>query len=258
MGSQILVAGIKKIVELAIEINTELGNNQVCVFDMGGGMPVNYGSDAWHTDKVPSFHAYAAALRESVPQLFPGTPGSPFRRVVTEFGQSLQAKAGWLASRVQYTKPLPDNKGQIAVILFGADACMRQCYTKDHTRRVELFDGKTMRRKVVTAECPEGDLHVAGPLCFEGDHLAKDLRAPSMSRDDIVVLREAGANTLSLFSRHCQRQVPAVYGYKWRMESEGEVEIQEWITLKHSEDLDSCSKHWGWNPSKRALIRNGP
>jgi len=254
MGVKVLVAGVKKAVDLALELNKALGKDQVRVLDMGGGMPVNYGSEAWHTEKVPSFLEYATALRKDVLALFPGTPGCPFRRVVTEFGQSLNAKSGWAASRIEYTKPLPAEEGQIVVIHFGADICLRQCYTKDHKRRLEYFDGKTMTHKVESPESPIGSLHVAGPLCFEGDHLTRDARAPRLIQGDIVVLREAGANTLSLFSRHCQRQVPAAYGYRLRRDSET-VEVTEWQILKRSEDLAGCSRHWGVEPeSKRARV----
>mmetsp|Transcript_28971 Transcript_28971/g.96463 ORF Transcript_28971/g.96463 Transcript_28971/m.96463 type:complete len:477 (+) Transcript_28971:124-1554(+) len=249
MGEKVLVAGVKKAVEFALEVNKFLGRDQVNVFDMGGGMPVNYGSDAWHTEKVPSFHKYAAALRRDVPALFPGSVGCPFKRVVTEFGQSLNAKSGWLASRIEYTKPLPNDEGQKITIHFGADTCMRQCYTKEHTRRLEFFDGTTKRPKQASAERPVGTLHVAGPLCFEGDHLTRDARAPRLSRGDIVVLREAGANTLSLFSRHCSRQVPAVYGYRLNLGSPSEV--IDWQLIKPSEDSEAASRHWGWEPDAK-------
>mmetsp|Transcript_77497 Transcript_77497/g.153726 ORF Transcript_77497/g.153726 Transcript_77497/m.153726 type:complete len:255 (+) Transcript_77497:2-766(+) len=117
MGVKVLTAGVKKATELALEINARLGRCQIEVLDMGGGMPVNYTTESWESEKVPSFRAYADALRAEVPMLFPGNPCSPFRRVVTEFGQSLNAKAGWLASRIEYTKPAPDD-GQIGIIPF--------------------------------------------------------------------------------------------------------------------------------------------
>jgi len=251
MGVKVLVAGVKKAVELATEVNKTLGRNQVCVLDMGGGMPVNYSSEAWHTDKVPSFYEYATALRKDIPLLFQDSPGCPFQRVITEFGQSLNAKSGWAASRIEYTKPLPSDSGQIVVIHLGADVCMRQCYTKDHKRRLEFFDGRTMKHKEASKECPIGALHVAGPLCFEGDHLTRDARAPLLSRGDIVVIREAGANTLSLFSRHCQRQVPPAYGYRLRSRDSAAVEVVDFVVLKPSEDLVGCSRHWGWEPLKK-------
>lgn len=255
MGVQVLVAGVRRIVELALELNASLGQQQVCVLDMGGGMPVNYSSEAWHSEKVPSFQQYAEALRAEVPILLSGSQG-PFRRVITEFGQSLNAKAGWLASRIEYTKPIPGDLGQIVIIHFGADVCVRQCYTTEHKRRLEFYDGVSLAPKQTSAKHPLVKLHVAGPLCFQGDHLTKDAEAPRMSRGDVVVLRDAGANTLSLFSRHCLRQVPAAYGYRTRCGTGG-VEVVEWCLLKPSEDMEGCSLHWGLQLDGSASVVDG-
>merc|ERR1712190_583551 len=89
---------------------------------------------------------------------------------------------------------------------------------------------RTQSARGWSPECPVGTLHVAGPLCFEGDHLTRDAKAPRLSQGDIVVIREAGANTLSLFSRHCQRQVPPAYGYRLRRDS-GIVEVSDFQVL---------------------------
>jgi len=247
MGVKILTAGVRRMVELALEVNAHLGRDQVQVLDIGGGMPVNYASEAWHTTEFPSFGEYAEALRREVPALFPGSQGSPFKQVITEFGQSMHAKAGWLASRIEYTKPLHNNEGQVVIIHFGADICPRQCYTSDHERRLEFYDGERLAPKQPSDACPLGRVHVAGPLCFQGDHLTKSAEAPRLRRGDVVVLREAGANTMSLFSRHCLRQVPAAYGYRTSPGDAG-PEVTEWVLLKPSEDLETCSRHWGWEP----------
>jgi len=244
MGVKVLTAGVKKATELALEINARLGRCQVDVLDMGGGMPVNYKSESWESEKVPSFHAYAAALRSEVPMLFPENPGSPFRRVVTEFGQSLNAKSGWLASRIEYTKPA-SNDGQIVLIHFGADMCVRQCYTKEHERRLEFYDAQGVQLSEPSTDRPLAKVHVAGPLCFQGDFLTHDAEAPRLQQGDIVVLRDAGANTMSLFSRHCMRQVPAAYGYRTTVDEKGKVEITDWQVLKKAEDLEGGSRHWG-------------
>mmetsp|Transcript_48535 Transcript_48535/g.138731 ORF Transcript_48535/g.138731 Transcript_48535/m.138731 type:complete len:484 (-) Transcript_48535:432-1883(-) len=243
MGARILAAGVRTAVELALEINANAGRAQVQTLDMGGGVPVNYGSEEWHSSSVPSFREYAEVLRAEVPALFPGHAQCPFLRVITEFGQSLNAKSGWLASRVEYTKPLPGSDGQIVLIHFGADLCPRQCYTTDHNRRIEFYDGQTMELKELSAESPLSKVRVAGPLCFQGDFLTTGAEAPRLRRGDIVVLREAGANTMSLFSRHCLRQGPAAYGYR-SVGSSGGVEATEWRLLKRAEDPEGCSQHW--------------
>lgn len=248
MGVKILVDGVAVAVEFAEEVNRHIGKQQVVVLDMGGGMAVNYSSEDWHTEQAPSFHAYAAALRARVPQLFPGHPSSPFRKVITEFGQSLNAKSGWFCSRVEYMKPIPE--GHVAVIHFGAETCLRQAYTSQHKRRLEFFDGTTCLPKKATSEVVETKVHVAGPLCFQGDFLTKDAHVAGLKKDDFVVMREAGSNCLSLFSRHCSRQAPPVYGYK----TNGKGEIREWRILKPIESFEQISIFWGSSPSKRQRI----
>ena len=58
--------------------------------DIGGGLPVNYASDA----QSPAYAEYARLLAQTVPGLFDGRYG-----LVTEFGRSLLAKQGVLMAR---------------------------------------------------------------------------------------------------------------------------------------------------------------
>jgi diaminopimelate decarboxylase len=50
-------------------------------------------------------------------------------------------------------------------------------------------------------------------LCFGGDILAHDVPLPPVEVGDFVVIRDCGAYTLSMWSRHCSRGIPAVIGY---------------------------------------------
>ena len=74
---------------------------RVTLLDIGGGMPVDYGSDAPDAAEperiTPS--RYRAALQAEAPELFDGRYS-----LVTEFGRSASAKAGYMISRVEYTK----------------------------------------------------------------------------------------------------------------------------------------------------------
>lgn len=51
---------------------------------------------------------------------------------------------------------------------------------------------------------------IVGPLCFSGDVLAEQVTTPTVERGDYLVLHDTGANTLSLFSKHCSRLSPRV------------------------------------------------
>mmetsp|Transcript_16242 Transcript_16242/g.37429 ORF Transcript_16242/g.37429 Transcript_16242/m.37429 type:complete len:475 (+) Transcript_16242:85-1509(+) len=236
MALQTLVSGVQAAIAVAKQVNDRLGRRQITVLDIGGGLPANYLSDDVATDSCPSFADYAEALRKECPGLLAADDERIFDRVVTEFGQSLNAKGGFLASRVEYTKLTSSGEAQVNVIHFGADTCVRQFYTKDHKRRLEFYDGTTCEVK----DGPAQRQHVAGPLCFQGDML-KDVNLPSVVVDDFVVMREAGANTLSIFSRHCARQAPKVLGYR-RGESTAEAQL---CVLKDAEDFTDLVRFWG-------------
>jgi len=116
LGLGIMVDAIKKVAAFAQEVNDNAtgklelpcttfvaadGANmsplgpQITVFDIGGGLSVNFKSD----EISPTFAEYSAALQTQVPMLFDGSCS-----VITEFGRCIVAKAGIFLSRVEYTK----------------------------------------------------------------------------------------------------------------------------------------------------------
>ena len=90
----------------------------------------------------------------------------------------------------------------------------RQCYRPDlasNRNRVSAYDGSGA--PIGTRRGPEVVQHVAGPLCFAGDYPRRHVRLPPLEAGDWLVFHDAGANSLSLWSRHCSRLVPPVYSY---------------------------------------------
>jgi len=233
MGVTLLTAGIKVAVGLAKEINKLIAKQQVTSIDIGGGLPANYKGDEWASEIVPLFKEYAEHLRKEIPELFSGE-----FTVFTEFGQSLNAKCGFLASRIEWIKG--SDAKPINIIHFGADVCVRQVYTKDHNRRLEAYrcDGSRFPddHKMVEQD-------VGGPLCFQGDFVGKDVELPEgLKSGDIIIMKEGGANTLSIYSRHCSRLCPPVYGYRWH---EYGTVVGEIIELKAREKIEELSNFWG-------------
>ena len=90
LSLDVMVDAINKVAAFAKEVGP-----QVTVFDIGGGLSVNFKSD----EISPTFAEYSAALHAQVPSLFDGS-----YTVITEFGRSIVAKSGVLLSRVEYTK----------------------------------------------------------------------------------------------------------------------------------------------------------
>lgn len=208
IGSQgcpvpLIIEGIRKVLDFAIDVNEQLkkqpAKKLIETFDLGGGLPVSY-----HADKVPvSMEAYHALLIEHCKELFTGE-----FRLITEFGRYIHANTGWVASRVEYVKK--ENGYNIIMTHAGADLFLRECYNpKDWYHQISVADKDgnlkdgTVKNKYI----------IAGPLCFGGDIIARDILLPEVTEGDYILIHDAGAYTLSMWSRYNSRQIPKVIGY---------------------------------------------
>jgi diaminopimelate decarboxylase len=194
---ELMTAGIRKVVDLAEEINSAAGRQQIEIIDIGGGLPVNFDGD----EIRPTFADYAGALRQQVPELFSGK-----YVVKTEFGRSIIAKNGFIATRVEYTK----NTGgrQIAISHAGAQIATRTVFMPDFWKiRLSVFD-PTGRAKTGNEVVQD----VAGPLCFAGDVIGRGQTLPLIEPGDYVVLNDTGAYYFSNPFYYNALTAPAVYG----------------------------------------------
>ncbi len=117
MPLEMMARGVEATYELAEEINGRAGRRQVDTIDIGGGLPVNFGSD----EESPTHAQYARRLKARVPGLLDGRYG-----LVTEFGRSLLAKHGTLLARVEYAKEAGGRP--IAVTHAGVQVATRTVY----------------------------------------------------------------------------------------------------------------------------------
>lgn len=234
VGSQgcplsMLAEGVKIAADLADEIDVQAGYDQVHILDIGGGLPVNF-DDATTT---PTWFDYAAAIREVDSTVL--TKKS--RKVFTEFGRAIDAKVGWLASEIEYVK-LAGPKKKVAIIHAGSDFFVRECYApEDFEKRLSAFkaDGTVLPPSSQVFD-------VAGPLCFGGDKVRRNIEFADVSEGDFVVVHDTGANCLSLFSKHCSRSAPPVIGY-WRDDSSEDGYALG--IIKEAETVDEALHFWG-------------
>jgi diaminopimelate decarboxylase len=197
-GVDLLCDGARKIQALRESIESET-DRKVSIVDIGGGLSAAY----LETDDPPSPRQYATQLTERVPALMNGDV-----RLMTEFGRSVQAGCGIAISRVEYVREVSDDHN-MAVIHLGADFLLRPVYrSEDWKHEFLLLDQNGKLKKGVNEK-----VTIAGPLCFAGDILARELAMPSPKPGDWIVIRDVGAYTLSMWSRHCSRGIPAVVGY---------------------------------------------
>jgi diaminopimelate decarboxylase len=188
--------GVRLIAELAAEITARVGRRQIQRIDIGGGLPVNFGSD----EITPTFADHRAVLEGVAPELFDGTYG-----LVTEFGRALTAKAGTIVARVEYTKVTGGRP--IAITHAGVQVATRTVFAPgEWPLRIEVYDPKGRRR----AEQPQVQ-DVAGPACFTGDMLAVGRELPFVHTGDLVAVPDTGGYYFSTHFSYNALPRPAVY-----------------------------------------------
>lgn len=218
----LIAQGIRKVVDIALKVNKD-HPNQIKFIDIGGGLPVNFDSDAMS----PTFEEYSAVLKEHIPELFNST-----YTVLTEFGRTYNAKVAVVAAKVEYTK-LSGGRG-IAVIQGGADLFVRTIYLPDKwPLRVHVLDAKGNLK----LDSPDSVLwDIAGPCCFAGDIVAHRRSLPKIEQGDIIVVSDTGAYYYSSFSHYNSRQAPAIYGY--------EQAGSKLVLMKRGETVDDTLKFY--------------
>lgn len=207
VGSQgcdvgLLAKGVGAVLGFALEVNDILEKKgygrRIDIFDIGGGLPVQYDPD----ENAPTMMEYSTLLKSQYPELFDGR-----FKLITEFGRYVHANCGWTASRVEYVKR--DNGINTAMIHVGADLFLRECYIPEYWGHEITVLGRDGRVKDTDHE----NYALAGPLCFAGDMLEKNILLPRIEEGDYIVVHDTGAYTLSMWSRYNSRQVPKVLGY---------------------------------------------
>lgn len=209
IGSQgcpvpLIIEGIGKVFALVNEINKELEKSTdaklIDTFDIGGGLPVSY-----YPDKTPvSMSQFFRLLSENFPGLFNGQ-----FRLITEFGRYVYANTAWVASKVEYVKREPHYN--IVMTHVGADLFLRKCYNPgDWHHEVTVVD----KNGKLKSGQDKNNYIIAGPLCFAGDIIANDLALPVVTEGDYLLIHDAGAYTLSMWSRYNSRQIPKVIAYR--------------------------------------------
>jgi diaminopimelate decarboxylase len=194
----LMAAGVRAAYQLAERINAEAGRRQITAIDFGGGLPVNFASDAVR----PAFRDYADVLRAAVPGLFDGRYA-----LVTEFGRSLVAKQGSVLARVEYAKSAGGRP--IAVTHAGAQVAVRTVFAPEAWPiRVQALDAKG-RPKNGTPVVQD----VAGPCCFAGDLVARGRELPPLEAGDLVALLDTGAYYFSNHFAYNSLPRPGIYGY---------------------------------------------
>jgi len=217
-GAKVCMDFVVELEALGIKIKT---------VNIGGGLPSSY----IHPEEPLecSFQKYRELLENLVPQLFSGK-----YQVVTEFGRSLLLKAGTTLSKVEYVKRWIVENTPILLTHVGANQFYTEVYLPDKRRhRFDLADcdGKNKDEEKILFD-------IAGPLCFQGDYLAKQVKlAHSAKSGDILIMHETGAYTMSMYSKFNSNIPSPVYGFSLKSN-------RIWC-FKERETLQDCLSFFG-------------
>jgi diaminopimelate decarboxylase len=224
-GMEPSIKAIREIVDLAEEINSLLGFKKIKFIDIGGGFPVDYSGD--NNFNIEDF---ARKLFYVCPEFL-----EEEYIIITEFGRYLHAQSTFAISTVEYVKK-HDNKLNTVISYCGANLFLRECYdSKNHFHNIKVINNKT---HTVKEQVNLKAYNVAGPLCFGGDVLSKNHFLPEICEGDYLTIMDVGANTFSLFSRHCSFLFPKFIKYN------SEIGLESLQIVKERENYESLIKFW--------------
>lgn len=188
IGSQIVepepyVCAIDRVLELVVELRHE--GISLDYLDIGGGYGISY-------DDRPGMDV-AALARHLVPRM-----DEVGLRLILEPGRSLVGEAGVLLTRVQYVK----RTGTKTFVI--VDGGMSELIRPSHYggyHAIELVPdpkGRDVR-----------PVDVVGPICENGDFLARDREMALPEENDVLAVRTAGAYGFAMASNYNGRLRPA-------------------------------------------------
>jgi len=201
---------------------------QIKVVDIGGGLSTTY-TEPEEPEEF-SYQKYREQLNIQVPELFSGS-----YKIVTEMGRSLFLKSGTSLTRVEYVKDWVPEQNPILLTHLGTNQFPRSAYLPHIWRhRFSIFTPQGRPK--------EGDnkmVDLAGPMCFQGDYLAKEVELPAATAGDILAIHDTGAYTMAMYCKFNSIRASPVYGY-WRSE-----EGLKMVCFKKRETVEECLQFWG-------------
>ncbi len=172
IGSQIFeitpfIDSLRKLIDLADRLVNEGINIQY--IDIGGGLGIKYENEEQPLSKAQ----FASAIIKEL-------EGKPYK-IVLEPGRSLIGNGGVLLTTVLYNKTGSEKK--FIIIDAAMNDLIRPAFynsyheivtAKENLESKDIFD-------------------IVGPICESGDFLAKDREFPAVKKDDVLVVKSAGA-----------------------------------------------------------------
>ena len=196
---EMLLKGFELALQLITEINKETSVDRIEFIDIGGGIPVSYYHDKAPESIIDYGHKIQLLLKQYQLENI---------KLITEFGRFLHANSGFIVSQIEYVKEYSDYN--TLMIHGGADILVRECLNPGiwhHEISLLKPSGEIKNEK------EKIKYHIAGPLCFAGDIVAKDIILPKANEGDIIVIHDTGGYTFGMWSKYVSRLFPKVIAF---------------------------------------------
>lgn len=218
VGSQVSnfkesVKGLKLVFQLAETVNALASDisRKVTTINIGGGISAGETIE----ENKRNMENYISLIQKEIPEI------KNKYNLITEFGQWTHKFNGLCFSRIEYIKKLEENYST-AFTHLGGDFFMREIYTNIKTLSFEIIKNQGIREETSLDTGKMKKYDIAGPLCFNGDFLIKGVELPELFENDILVIKNTGANTNGLWSIHCSRTFPKFCSDR---ESDNQIEV---------------------------------
>ncbi|WP_235299263.1 type III PLP-dependent enzyme domain-containing protein [Portibacter marinus] len=175
------IKAISSVVQIAEEIASK--GKKLEFIDIGGGISAS----------LEGLESFFQALIAHSPEILN-------YQIITEYGRFVQTHCAFVISKVEYL--LSRSETDIALIHVGADLFPREIYSSAPPHHDYLVINQEGQLKLGN----EKKYDIGGPLCFSGDFLKRGIELPEIDAGDFIIITDAGANSLSMWSSHCSRE----------------------------------------------------
>ncbi len=192
IGSQITDLNVYK--ELCIRVNEiqeifDKENIKLEHINVGGGLGINYEDP--EKEPMPDFESYFKVFADNL-ELRKG------QKLHFELGRSIIGQAGSLITKVLYIKNGINTK--FAIVDAGITELIRPA----------LYQAKH-KVENISSEEEEETYDVVGPICESADFFRKGILLPKTKRNDLIVVKSAGAYGEVMASQYNLRNIVKAY-----------------------------------------------
>jgi len=198
IGSQLTdlsatILAIKKMAECAISINKEFE-----FLDVGGGLGIAYNLHQKNVEQVASIEEYMKIIWREINKHYNSRlkENRPVPRIVFEPGRIIAASSGIFVTKVIRIKKM--DQQYFAIVDGGMNDFMRPAlYGAYHEIYTQKGGGKEKQL-----------YNVVGPICESSDCFAHDRELSKLTKDDYLIIDNAGAYGFTMSSRYNMRDLP--------------------------------------------------